>query len=978
MAKKPMRQLLAGDKLHPFYSKQLMQNVLNGENGENLYAYLSQFNHINVGYVADKISARNAIPDIMRKNGLYITYYINNKPTTEIFVGDKVQAGTKSEWIKDELWEFHDGIGSVEKHSITFEDLSQEVINLLIQGNNTITNQPDGEDLTQINISTELDKPLNVLKFANKVYSKANFTGLGRTYLRKNIVDDNNILTQDMINEENTRYIIQYAYDLNGTTINIPANVVLEFQGGSFTNGTINCDDTIIMTYDKDWVNVTIQGNYFFFGWNDDIQQIEIANNLTTNEPSKALSAAQGVELKKLIDNIRPTEKPAQPVLGQLWYDTDSNVLTYWNGTKWISLNEFVDKNVNAEVTDVESVESTEEAEATVSIENNIFKFGFKIPKGAKGDTGEQGEKGETGDIGPEGPQGPPGQDGHDGTNGRDGISPTLPNYSIYRYCKSDSKPVAPTGISQSPAGWTDIPNDVGNWWQCVGEVNGATGTVTQWGEVLPLNGRDGTAQDGRYTEMRFAVNTNRTKYPTIDRSVRTPSGWTLAAPTVSDGQYLWMTTAVVNPNDSLYTNWNIPVCISGPTGETGATGPAGNPGSPGSTGPAGIPGVGMLVMYCVGTNTNIGGTTEVTNNWRDSDVYVITDRSYQGLGTGWYKTIPDYDPDTQYIWCTQGKREYTSNTKFTETWNKPFRLNGLNGLEGGTGKKGQIIYPAGIYDNNAAYVTDENKAPYVLDTTDGYYYVLNAIMTWRGTDEDNRTPSQDYAINKGKYWLRFDGFNTVYAKIGIIANGLIGSAVFNGDWMFSQQGLNSIGGTSSSYESFDGDPINGVFRPNIAINFKTGATYVNNLVARGIVKEQPTLVNATDLPLNGGTYNLDISDYPNGGFVVITSTANNAPIVVTLNDDPKYDGVILKIGFKNEDENGDADTSDPARLEIALSHVGNNAAIYCKGEYYTKTSGGSNQAYNRYKLNLSYNSGLYTFIATKNKHGRCDWIMQG
>ena len=296
-----MRQLVAGSKLNPFYPKQLMQNVLNGENGENLYAYLSQFNHINVGYVADKISARNAIPDIMRKNGLYITYYINNKPTTEIFVGDKIQASTKSEWIKDELWEFHDGIGSVEKHSITLEDLSQEVINLLAKGNNTITNQPDGEDLTQVDISTEFGKPLNVLKFANKAYSKANFTGLGRTYLRKNIVDNNNILTQDMINEENTRYIIQYAYDLNGTTINIPANVVLEFQGGSITNGTLVCDNTIIITYDKDWIDVTLNGTYFYFGWGDNIEQIKVVNNLTTNEPGKALSATQGAVLNSLI-----------------------------------------------------------------------------------------------------------------------------------------------------------------------------------------------------------------------------------------------------------------------------------------------------------------------------------------------------------------------------------------------------------------------------------------------------------------------------------------------------------------------------------------------------------------------------------------------------------------------------------------------------------------------------------------------------
>lgn len=870
MAEKPMRQLLAGDKLYPFYSKQLMQNVFNGENGENLYAYLSQFNHINVGYVADKISARNAIPDIMRKNGLYITYYINNKPTTEIFVGNKVQSGNKSEWIKDELWEFHDGVGSIEKHSITLEDLSQEVINLLAQGNNTITNQSDGEDLQQVNISTELDKPLNVLKFANKVYSKANFTGLGRTYLRKNIVDDNNILTQDMINEKNTRYIIQYAYDLNGTTINIPANVVLEFQGGSFTNGTINCDDTIIMTYDKDWVNVTIQGSYFFFGWNDDIQQIEIVNNLTTNEPSKALSAAQGVELKKLIDNIRPTEKPAKPVLGQLWYDTDDNVLTYWNGTKWISLNEFVDKNVNAEVTDVESVESTEEAEATVSIENNIFKFGFKIPKGAKGDTGEQGEKGDTGDIGPEGPQGPPGQDGHDGAPGRDGVSPTLPNYSIYRYCKSDSKPAAPTGTSQSPAGWIDIPNDVGNWWQCVGEVNGATGTVTQWSEVLPLNGRDGTAQDGRYTEMRFAVNTNRTKYPTIDRSVRTPSGWTLAAPTVSDGQYLWMTTAVVNPNDSLYTNWNIPVCISGPQGVTGATGPAGNPGSPGSQGPTGIPGVSFEIRYCEGD--------------KNEPQFHVDNIDYEQY---WHKNISDLELNEKYpyIWCCQGSKVYSDNTgaKYTINWGTPFRLSGTNGTNGiGTdGKKGQIIYPAGIYDVNTAYVTDENKAPYVLDNTDGNYYVLNAIMSWKGTEHDNLTPSQDYAINHGKYWLKFDGFNAVYAKIGIIANGLIGSAVFNGDWMFSQQGINQSGSLSTEYQLFNPNspysPDN-QFRPNIAINFNTGEVYMargnfycdtnGNVTIKGINAQGGVFTNSDD--------NVTLPEVPDNTSVVLRYTFAN------------------------------------------------------------------------------------------------------
>ena len=802
MSEKPMRQLVAGSKLNPFYPKQLMQNVLNGENGENLYAYLSQFNHINVGYVADKISARNAIPDIMRKNGLYITYYINNKPTTEIFVGDKIQASTKSEWIKDELWEFHDGIGSVEKHSITLEDLSQEVINLLAKGNNTITNQPDGEDLTQVDISTEFGKPLNVLKFANKAYSKANFTGLGRTYLRKNIVDNNNILTQDMINEENTRYIIQYAYDLNGTTINIPANVVLEFQGGSITNGTLVCDNTIIITYDKDWIDVTLNGTYFYFGWGDNIEQIEVVNNLTTNEPGKALSATQGVVLNSLITELKNSFETNKQEVDDKFTDIDEEIKDLGNQ---------VIKNLSAEVTNVETIESGQEAEATASVSSGSINFTFKIPKGPKGDIGPQGEPG------PEGQPGPQGNPGNDGAPGKDGVSPVLPDYSIYRYCKSDSKPAAPTGTSQNPSGWIAIPNDTGNWWQCVGQVNGATGAVTQWGEVLPLNGRDGVAQDGRYTELRYTKNSNRNSAPAISTNVRTPSGWTTVPPTVNVGEYLWMTTAIINPNDTLYTNWSNPICISGPQGAQGATGPAGNPGQPGSNGPVGIPGADILYKYIDGGKLfphYDANKPNIDTYYKDDPSEVVTN-----------DTFP-------YIWAVKGTKTYTDNTgdNYDITWGKAFRLSGTNGIDG-TAQKAQIIYPAGIYDINTTYTTTDKVAPYVLDSDDGDYYVLNAIMSWTGTEHDSLTPHEDYAINDGQYWLKFDGFNAIFAKIGIIANGLIGSAVFNGDWMFSQQGINASGTLSTDYQNFNAsDPYNAsnAFRPNIAFNFKTGQTYLN------------------------------------------------------------------------------------------------------------------------------------------------------
>lgn len=106
---------------------------------------------------------------------------------------------------------------------------------------------PDDEDITLAEIDGE-----ERLQFKDKLYNASSYSGLGRKYLRKNMVDDVNVLTQAFFNNEdgtaksNTRYIIQYDYDLNGATITIPEGCVLDFQGGSFSNGTIISDDVII------------------------------------------------------------------------------------------------------------------------------------------------------------------------------------------------------------------------------------------------------------------------------------------------------------------------------------------------------------------------------------------------------------------------------------------------------------------------------------------------------------------------------------------------------------------------------------------------------------------------------------------------------------------------------------------------------------------------------------------------------------
>lgn len=51
----------------------------------------------------------------------------------------------------------------------------------------------------------------------------------------------------EQITKENTIYEIRYDFDLDGETLKVPANCVLEFKGGSFGNGTLTGQDTGII-----------------------------------------------------------------------------------------------------------------------------------------------------------------------------------------------------------------------------------------------------------------------------------------------------------------------------------------------------------------------------------------------------------------------------------------------------------------------------------------------------------------------------------------------------------------------------------------------------------------------------------------------------------------------------------------------------------------------------------------------------------
>lgn len=406
------------------------------------------------------------------------------------------------------------------------------------------------------------------------------------------------------------------------------------------------------------------------------------------------------------------------------------------------------------------------------------------------------------------------------GRNGKDGV-PT--DYVTTVFAESISTPNAPAlnvdpknpGNSTNENGetivWKVLPDSVSqSWWRCSGRVSGVTELVYEWGTPIKDSGRDGIAKDGKHEEFRYAISVNILISPEINKIEREPAGWITTSDSayselindVKSGKFLFWTKATITPENTLDGEWSEPAPLNGTQGPKGDVGPIGPPGDPGPQGISGIPGTSFEINYTIGSKDNYDN-----NSWVNSIESIVTTE------------------EKPYIWAKQGKRIYASSEDVgTVTWDAPFKLSGTNGLNGETGKSGQIIYPAGIYDKTKTYKTDNFKAPYVWDTASGKFYVLN---------DSEWIANQDIPISESSSWVAFDTLDAIYAKIAVVPNALIGSAVYNGDYMFSQQGT----GLSDNYADFkiteaklwenDGDSSHlETFKPNVLINFKTGAAY--------------------------------------------------------------------------------------------------------------------------------------------------------
>lgn len=141
--------------------------------------------------------------------------------------------GSKNFVESDGIFRFKNSI--LEENRQMVNSIMENYKPVEVYGN--VNNASDEEDLTSVNI-----QGTDVLKLKDKIYNSLVFSGLGKTYLRKNIQEvidgsetvTRNILTQEMISESNTIYIIQYDYTLN-EDITVPENCILEFDGGSLS-----------------------------------------------------------------------------------------------------------------------------------------------------------------------------------------------------------------------------------------------------------------------------------------------------------------------------------------------------------------------------------------------------------------------------------------------------------------------------------------------------------------------------------------------------------------------------------------------------------------------------------------------------------------------------------------------------------------------------------------------------------------------
>ena len=179
-----------------------------------------------------------------------------------------------------------------------------------------------------------------------------------------------------------------------------------------------------------------------------------------------------------------------------------------------------------------------------------------------------------------------------------------------------------------------------------------------------------------------------------------------------------------------------------------------------------------------------------------------------------------------------------------------------VGAVDGAQGERGQLPYPAGIYDNDVVYECTTQVAPYV--SCEEMYYVMQKIGTWQGSQQaaNVNTPKRDYEVNKSDAtWLPFEDYKAIWVEVLMADFGKLAGFVFHGNNMFSQQGVDANGTTTDEYKDFGTSD----FTPNILINGLTGEVELRKLKATGQIMS----IHSNGNPASILNYKDDNVSYP-------------------------------------------------------------------------------------------------------------------
>lgn len=455
---------------------------------------------------------------------------------------------------------------------------------------------------------------------------------------------------------------------------------------------------------------------------------------------------------------------------------------------------------------------------------------------------------------------------GENGKDGQDGKSIEFIYKVSNRVPNSSDKPSSVNEDGSVPDGWTDHPTGVSESnqyeWMCVrtktddlwSDWNGPT-VWSKWG----ANGKDGDGVEYIYKRTTTNLSPDRpTEVSQEDDFV--PEGWTDDPTGVNENNmYEWVCVRKYKEgiwgefsNPALWAKW-------GEKGEPGNEGPQGVHGDPGADGIT----LYTWIRYAEDANgTGISNspdgksyiglaynktTASESNNPSDYTWSKITGKDGVAGPAGedgktlytWIKyadTMPSsssstiYDipnQNTKYIGIAVNKDTASESIDaMVYTWSLFRGADGTNGTDGKDGRDGRIVYPAGIYDATVTYTATDTKAPYVLygDT----YYVMNVTTSWTGSQNEGKTPADDYEqYGEHATWIPMERFEAIYTKLLIANNGTIGSFVFNGDYMFSQQGVDYLYNEVDNYEDFGNDSIPFKFT-DTSMWIKSSVSYVS------------------------------------------------------------------------------------------------------------------------------------------------------